>query len=88
MFIAYAMSDDGGGFDPAAVTDGRVVKREELGRDAIVDEYQILDDMQGSDPYTLLKRVPLALGLLNPYLCPGGDVSGNEGKYQPAVFVV
>ena len=68
--------------------DGRVAITEELGRDAIVDEYKIIDDMQGSDPYTLLKRVPLALGLLNPYLCPDGDVSGNEGKYQPAFLVV
>lgn len=72
-FIAYAMSAAGGGFNPAAVADDKTLVAKGLGRNAISKEWQVNDSLTGTDPVTLLKRVPMAYGLLRPLLCSGAD---------------
>lgn len=77
-FIAYAMSEEGGGLNPAAVSDTRITVTEELGRDAIVDEFEVNSELIGADPVSFLKRVQIAYGLLRPLLCDG-EQNGTSG---------
>lgn len=76
-FIAYAMRD-GGGFDPVAVADDKTLIAKGLGRNAIAKEWQVNDSLTGTEPLTLLKRVPMAYGLLRPLLCSTGGIGNIE----------
>ena len=89
LFIAYAMSEEGGSFNPAVMADNRTLIKENLGRSAIVEEFKVNDELMGTDPFTLLKRIPMAYGLLAPFLCPGcADVSGEDARRMTGIAVV
>lgn len=68
-FIAYAMSQAGGGFNPAAVAEAKTLVKKGLGRSAITKEWAVNQDLIGTDPMSQLKSVPMAYGLLKTYLC-------------------
>lgn len=67
LFIAMALAD--GSFDPFAVSDGRVLIKEGLGRNAIMEEFAVANDLSGTDSISQLKRVPMAYNALAPLLC-------------------
>lgn len=67
-FIAYAISENGGGFNPAAIAEAKTLVKSGLGRSAIVDEWKINELLSGTDPLSLLRSIPLAYGLLKEYL--------------------
>lgn len=73
-FIAYAMSTNGGGFNPATVADDRVLTKKGIGSGAIVKEWDVNSELSGADPVSLLKRVPMAYGLLKPLMCSASGV--------------
>ena len=68
-FIAYAMSANGGGFNPSAIAESRTLIEKGLGSGAIVKKWSENAELIGTDPKTLLKTVPSAYGLLKGYLC-------------------
>jgi|GEM_PF-3641415 len=70
-FIAYAMSANGGGFNPAAVSDDKTLTKKGVGRSAIVKEWEVNDELSGTDTLSMLKRIPMAYALLKPLLCAG-----------------
>lgn len=83
-FIAYEMSN---GFNPVARTDGRDLKRKNIGRTAIEKEWFDKDDsLKGTGPMALLKSMPLAYGLLEAYICEHQLTS--IGDYSGGVYVV
>ena len=82
-FIAYAMSANGGGFDPTAVSDGKILTKSGLGRNAIVEEWDIDSALAGSDSISLLKRVPMAYAIIKPLLCKGATaVAGGISNFE------
>ena len=70
-FIAYAMSANGGGFSPSAIAETKNLIEKGLGSGAIVKKWEVNEDLNGSDPLSLLKTVPAAYGLLKNSLCGG-----------------
>ena len=87
MFIAYAMSEKGGGFNPAALADAKTLIKRNIGRSAIVREYEVNELLAGTDPMSQLRKIPMALGLLNQYLCPVA-VAGEDAPFIAGAFVV
>lgn len=83
-FIAYAMSANGGGFDPTLMGDAKTLIKKNLGRSAIVKEYEINAQLVGTDPMSMLRKIPMALALLDSVLCPV-PVAGESAA---GVFVV
>lgn len=73
--IAWAMSEEGDGFNPAAVFDEKTLTKKGLGRNAIVKEFVVNSELSGTDSISLLKRIPMAYGLLKPLLCQSADSS-------------
>lgn len=71
-FVAYSISANGGGFDPAALVAAKTLTKSGLGRGAIVDEWKVNESLMGTDPMSLLKSMPLVYGMLRSYMCPGG----------------
>lgn len=88
LFIAYSMSNGGGGFNPTAIAGDRILIKEELGREAIVEEYQVNELLSGTDPMSLLRSMPMAFGLLSKYLCPVAVTEDGEAPFQAGIFVV
>lgn len=93
-FIAYAMSQAGGGFNvvssqSTSVAGGRLIEKN-LGRSALVKRYEYSDDSSssggsGSEPLDVLKAMSkLAYGLLSGYMCPDGET----GCHPLAMFAV
>lgn len=70
-FIAYSMSGNGGGFDPSAITEAKTLTKKGLGRGAITKEWAVNELLNGTDPISQLRAMPLAFGLLNNYLSYG-----------------
>jgi len=87
MFIAYAMSSAGGGFSPVALADSRTVVEESIGRNALVEKYSINETLIGTDPMSMLRSVPMALGLLDSLLCPV-PAADEATTFRAAAFVV
>lgn len=101
MFLAYSMSDEGGGFNPAAfafsestadTSGGRVIERS-IGRGAIVKRFEYPDtdsssaSIAGLTPFEKLQKAnTIAFGLLAPFLCE--HQNDDNGTGCPAVFVV
>lgn len=85
-FIAYSISAAGGGFSPNAVADARIKVEEGLGRTALVDKWKVNEQLIGTEPIDLLKKLPLAYGLLKGFLCTDGcshgDSEGNGGIHN------
>lgn len=71
-FIAYSMSANGGGFNPAAIAEAKTLTKKGLGRGAITKEWAVNELLNGTDPVSMLRAMPIAYGLLNGYLCRGG----------------
>lgn len=88
MFIAFAMSSAGGGFDPAAIVDEKILVTRELGREAIVREYELREGMTGTDSISLLRRMPVAYGLLSKHLCPDVIEADGTRPFQAGAYVV
>lgn len=65
--IAYQIAI--GAFDPSAVRDGRSLTERSIGRNALVRKWSVDQALQGSEPITLLQRLPLAYGMLKSLLC-------------------
>lgn len=93
-FIAYAMSQAGGGFNvvssqSTSVAGGRLIEKN-LGRSALVKRYEYSDDSSSSssnssEPLEILKSMSkLAYGLLSGYMCPEGESNCSS----PAIFAV
>lgn len=70
-FIAYSMSANGGGFDPSAIAEAKTLTKKGLGRGAITKEWTVNELLNGTDPVSQLRAMPLAFGLLNNYLSYG-----------------
>lgn len=87
-FIAYAMSVEGGGFNPAGMVDNRTLTKEGIGRNALVEEWEVNDALSGTDAYTLIKRLPIAYGLLSQYLCGVDTNADGSTTHIASVFVV
>lgn len=84
-FIAYAMSAEGGSFNPAARVSGLHVKRREV--DVLEQEFMVNESVnQGSSSIDLLKSFPIAYGLLSQFLCEGEQLT--EGSHRASVYVV
>ena len=79
-FIAYAMSAKGGGFNPVAVADDKTLTKKGIGRSAVLKEWEVNDDLSGTDSLSMLKRIPMAYGLLKPLLCVGS--SGDAANFE------
>jgi len=67
--IAYRMSEEGGAFNPGAVSDGKSLIKKGLGRNAVVKEWEVNEELSGTDAISMLKRLPMAYGMLKPLLC-------------------
>jgi len=84
-FIAYAMSAEGGGFNPSARIDGLVVKSKAVG--TLEKEFMFNENVDsGSSSISLLKSLPIAYGMLSPFLCESQTVDADT--HQAAVYVV
>lgn len=84
-FIARAMSEEGGAFDPSARASGLVVKREKA--DSLEQEYMFNESVnQGADSLSLLKSLAIPYGLLQPFLCETATVTADT--HRAAVFVI
>lgn len=81
-FIAYAMSPAGGGFNPATLSDNKTLTKKGLGRSAVVKEWEVNSELSGSDSVSLLKRIPMAYGLLKPMLSQAAIASGGIGTFE------
>ena len=89
MHVAYALTQ--GSFDPFTPQDNRILIKEEIGRDAIVDEYKVNETVAslGTDSYSQLKRLPIPFGLVQSLLCPSTDVlDATTTTHQASGFVV
>lgn len=68
LFIAYAMSAEGGSFDPTARTSGVTVSKEEV--DVLEIEYKVNESLpEANDSLGLLKSFPMIYALIAPLLC-------------------
>ena len=65
--IAYQIAI--GAFDPSAATDGRSLTERSIGRNALVRQWSVNESLQGTEPVTFLRRIPLAYGMLKSLLC-------------------
>lgn len=84
-FIAYAMSAEGGAFNPTARVDGLVVKRKKV--DVLEQEFMFNDNIDnGTSSISLLKSYPIAYGLLLPFLCETPQLSADS--HRASVYVV
>ncbi len=68
-FIAYAISEEGGGFDLVSTVDDKTLTKKGLGRGAMVKEYAINAELAGTDSVAMLRRMPMAYGSLRSLLC-------------------
>ena len=81
-FIAYAMSAEGGAFNPAGIANTQNVKSQKV--DTLEKEFFAADSaLSGTDAMSLLKRLPVAYGLLSSLLC-----ETDSSTHKTAVFVV
>ena len=69
-YLINAMANDG--FNPLAVQDGQgALKRRNIGRTAIEKEwFDRPDNLNGTSPIYLLRRLSLPYGMLINWLCP------------------
>ena len=74
--IAYQMAL--GAFDPSAATDGRSLTERSIGRNALVRKWSVDESLQGTEPVTLLQRLPLAYGMLKSLLCEASLVNDTD----------
>lgn len=82
-FIAISIYRDE--FDPSArIEDMRVTKKKV---DTLEKHFEANDYLQGTDPVTLLRSMPIAYGLLYPYLSPSSIANGGL-VHDAGVFVV
>ncbi len=70
-FLAYAMSTEGGLFDPFAIADPKTLIEKGIGRNAVSKKWQVNDDLNDHTPISNLKTVPMAFGVLKNYMCYG-----------------
>ena len=68
-FIAFAMTSQGGAFNPAAMREPKTLVKKGLGRGAITKEWEVNSELSGVDATSALKTLPIAYGILKPYLC-------------------
>ena len=84
-FIAYAMSSEGGGFDPSRQLDARVVTKTKL--EGLERQFEVNEAVgTGTDSYSLLKSIPMAFSLLQTLLCE--IPTGSSTTHAAGVFVV
>jgi len=88
FFIAYAMSEEGGGFNFTAPVDPRTLKKKEIGRNAIVKEWETNDLLVGTDPMSMLRRIPMALASINGLLCPVATDAEGVSTVEGGAYVV
>lgn len=86
-FIAWSMSPEGGGFNPAAQVDSLVVKREKVS--SLEQEFMFNPNLgSGSSAIDQVKKFPIAYGLLSPFICEGEVVDAAKPIHKASVFVV
>lgn len=84
FFIAQSIST--GAFNPAAVVDTRILVEDSIGRNAITEKWDVVnEDLISADPLTILKTMPIAYALLSGSMCPVADVSST---CVPTIYVV
>lgn len=87
LFIAYAMSVEGGGFNPTTQASNIYVSKEKVG--PLEQEFDI-DDSAGNNnsgnSIGLLKNMPLIHGLISSLLCEPVELTADS--HRSAVFVV
>lgn len=66
--LAYAMRS-GGQFSPDAIAEDKALVKKGIGRNAITKEWQVNDELSGTDSLTMLKKVPMAYAELKHLLC-------------------
>ena len=85
LYIAYAMSTEGGGFNPAERASALVTKVEDL--KGLKEEFMFNESVDlGSSSLSQLKSLSIPYGLLFPYMCSRNEIT--EGNHRASVFVV
>lgn len=85
LFIAYAMSAEGGGFNPAARAESLVTRSESVG--SLKEEFMFNDSVDlGTTTVSLIKSLPIPYGLLHPLLCDIQEITADN--HRASVYVV
>jgi len=85
MFLAYAMSAEGGGFNPQTQTGNIYTTKEKVG--PLEQEYKLdTTSASGKDVMGLLKTFPIIYGMLQPFICEPVELAA--GDHVASVFVV